>query len=283
MKRLALIAASALAVATGLVVAPAGTSGAQQADANINVFNAAASSYPNVDSQRYVCTSGGSTFSGAIGLGESLEVEMAPGDLVIDVYDGEGVESCAGTPDRSITVTVGAGEITGVVIGFDTLFTFPIDYSCMAGQTGRIQFADGSGPHEAWDLYAVSQTDFDHVLLAASMEPGQSVLVPDVPADDYVFEAYTPGIDPDVNPPLALLGGATVKPNFQVQAFLAGTDDGNSTRGTFHLDEGPIPCDEELPPTTATTSSSTTTTTVAVSPGTATPAVPVSGTATFTG
>ncbi|MFV0260591.1 MAG: hypothetical protein ACK5PP_19325, partial [Acidimicrobiales bacterium] len=84
---------------------PAGTSGAQQANANINVFNAATSSYPNADSQRYVCTSGGATFSGAIGLGESLEVELAPGDLVIDVYDGEGVESCAGAPDRRSRAT----------------------------------------------------------------------------------------------------------------------------------------------------------------------------------
>jgi hypothetical protein len=281
MKRTAVIAASALVAMATIAVGSSATEArvGQSATADLQIFNASSITYPDQQSTVSVCLGGGSPNN--LGLGEVYDFEGSPGDLEITIYDGD-TDSCSEPPDRSITVPLVAGEFKALVIGYDTLFEMPYDESCMAAGTGRVQVANGSAMDEPLDLYAVSQTDDDHVLLQASMVPGQSVIVPNVPADTYAIEAYTPGADPDDSPPVAIFGGFELQEGFQVQAFLVGEYAGDNLTGSFTYEEGPDVCADEEP-TTTTTTAVTSTTAPAVAPGTATPATPVSGTAAYTG
>jgi hypothetical protein len=280
MKRFAVIAASALVAVVTVVGSPATDARVgQSANANLQIFNASSITYPSQQSEVFLCLNGAS--AGGLGLGQVAEVEDPAGDWEIAVYESD-TATCADVPDRSITVSLAAGDLKGLVIGYDTLFEIPYDESCMAAGTGRIQVANGSAMDEPLDVYAVSQTDGTDILLQASMSPGESATVPNVPADSYEIEAYTPGANPDDSPPAALFGGAQVQEGFQVQFFLVGEYEGENLTGSFNYQQGPAVCAEELPPTTSTTVV-TSTTAPSVSPGTATPATPVSGNAAYTG
>lgn len=281
MKRFAVLAASALVAVLAVVGGPAPTQARvdQSGNANLTIVNASSTTYPSPESVVLVCWNGGDGQLVGVG-GTPYEIEAAPGDWEITVFESDAA-TCTDTPDRSITLSMAAGDIKDLVVGYDTLFEVPFDGSCMEAGTGRLQVANGSATDEPLDLYAESDSG-EFTLVQAAMTPGQSATVASIPVGTYELRAYTPGVDPEVSAPVTLFGGVEVQEGFQVQAFLVGQFEGDDLTGSFTLEQGPEVCAEELPPTTTTTASTTTTTTAVVSPGAA-PAVPVSGTAAYTG
>lgn len=284
MKRFAVIAASALVAVLVVVGGPvaSGARPAQSGNANLRIYNTWSPTYPaQGDGVVVVCVNGADPGLLAVGT-EPYEIEGAPGEWEITAYVDDSA-TCSDTPDVSLTISMAAGDLKNVVVGFDTIFEIPYDESCIEAGTGRLEVANGSAMEEPLDIYAISTTNQDTILVQASMTPGESATVPNIPADTYNIWAYSPGAIPDESAPVTEFGGAQVQDGFQVQMFLVGEWEGDNATGSYFVQQGPDPCAEELPPTTSTTSSTTTTTTAAVSPGTAAPAVPVSGTAAYTG
>lgn len=283
MKRTAVVAASALVAVASIAFGSSATDArvGQAAQANLQIFNASSITYPDPQEVAVVCVNGADQDS--LGLGEVYDVEAPAGDFEVTVYDDDAA-TCADVPDRSLTVSLAAGDLKGVVIGYDTLFEIPIDTSCVFSQFGRVQVANGSAMSEPLDVWITSPTDGTSFFVQAAMVPGESATLPNVLADTYDISGYSPGANPEVDPPVATFGSFDLQSGYQVQAFLVGEDEGSNLAGSFDYQQGPDPCDdEELPPTSTPTTAVTSTTAPAVSPGTATPAVPVSGAAAYTG
>lgn len=282
MKRAALVAALALLAALAAPGGPA-ASGRPQQDAGaittLTITSAATPDYPSDDFPLTVCLDGQAT---VLELGDQASYEDAAGAHQAQVfYNDDG--QCTGTPAASLDFTVAEGDLAGLVVGWNTLFTYVLDTSCMEAGTGRIQLANGADFTQRADYYAISEESDAVVLLAADALPGSSVLVPDVPAGPYVIRAYTPGTpNPATTAPIAQFGAFSLQAGYQTQVFLTGQYDGESTFGNFTFSQGPLVCSEEEPPPT-TAPPTTSTTAAAASPGTATPATPVSGSAAYTG
>lgn len=282
MKRAALAPALALVALFAVPGSPAAT-GRPLQDAGdvtgLTITDAATPDYPSDPFAITVCLDGSPFIMEA---GDQVSDTGNPGARVIDVFSNNDGQ-CSGTPDQTLTVTLAEGDMAGVVVGWDTLFSYEFDASCMEAGTGRIQLANGADWATPADYYAISEENGDAVLLAADVLPGTSVLVPNVPAGPYVIRAYTPGTpDPETTAPIAQFGAFTLQDGYQSQVFLTGSNTGDNLFGSFQIEQGPLVCSEP-PEEEPTSTTATTSTTAPVAPGTATPATPVSGTAAYTG
>lgn len=275
MKRLILLATLAVLAATG---GPASSGGAQDAgNGFITVTDASTYDYPGAPDTIVVCVDGQG--AGTMDVGDQLEIEQGPGDVVIDIF-GNDSASCADTPDRTVTVPLAAGDRLGLVIGWDSLFTFTYDDDCVdPGQT-RIRLANGTGHGAPVDVYVTPAEGGDASPLALGVAGGTGRAVSDVAPGTYDVSIVAAGADP-YGPTLGFIPEVSLAEGTSTQIFLAGGADG--ALGGFTFQQGPEICEPEEVPEPTSSTTSTTSTTAPVAPGTATPATPVSGTASYTG
>lgn len=279
MKRVAVVAALAV-LATFGGHASIGEAQEGPSQAQITVIDAATPDYFGDQNPQTVCIEGLGGTIVSVG-GTPFEFEQDPGELTVSVFSNDDGQ-CSGTPDQTYTTTVAAGDYVRVVIGSEGPFSYDFDLGCMQPGTGRLTFANGADIDQPVDVYALSQTNDDVILLASAMEPSTSVTVPEVPADDYSIQLFAVGAKPYEGPPLAIVMGLTVQAGYATENYMAGSI--AQSIGGFTVTNGPLVCATEEPPATVDTTAVATTDTTAVEPtGAARPATPVSGTSTYTG
>jgi hypothetical protein len=282
MKRLVALAAVAV-LAAGIATTSASSAEPKmsEGDGNLIITDASTYDYPGAPNPVVVCVDGQDAQIMEAGDQYFVE-EPAPGSVEVTVFNNDSA-SCSDTPDHSITVPLIDGGLQGLLIGWSGLATFTYNTDCVEAGNARVLVAQGAdfGNGTAVDVYGFSDDSGDLVPLAKSLEPSTVSDIVDIPAGTYNIEVFAAGATTD-GPPLAELGADDLAEGTSNQVFLAGGNDGDA--GGFTFQQGPEVCPDEEPPTTPTTvTTSTTTTTAAVAPGTATPATPISGTATFTG
>lgn len=276
MKRRGGLAALAVVVSS-LVVGSSG--GAQEANVTIIITDAYTTDFPSDTDPITVCVNGADPQ--VMQVGDQYSIEGPPGVYKFTIFESD-VADCSGVPVDSYESSFYAGDRVGLLLARSLAYTFDYDDSCVPSGEARLMVA--SALYVGTDVYLFSEADGQTTPFALGLIGGE--VTSEVPVGTYDLVIVNEGDDPD-GPRLATVSGIDLSEGIYTQVFLAGgAPDGT---GGFSYQQGPEVCDDAEPPTTETTTTSTeattsTSTTIpAVAPASASPATPVSGTATFTG
>jgi hypothetical protein len=275
-KRLAVVAALAVALWSFGAVS---TGGAQDAGASITITSGFTASDPSTPAPITVCVN--DLDPEVMELGDQFFIDGEPGLYKVRIFYNDAAV-CTDVPDQLYETSVYAGDRLGLVVAQSQAYTFAYDDSCVPSGDARLLVA--SALYIGTDVYLQSQADGKTTPFALGLIGGAPTS--EVAAGTYDILVVSEGADPN-GPTLLTVPNVELGEGTYTQVFLAGIQDG--TFSSFSQQQGPEVCDDAEPPpeetttTTAAGSSTTTSTTAAVAPATASPAAPVSGTATYTG
>lgn len=286
MQRTPALLAVGVLTAFGALVPVSGASGAPgDVSASLTIIDASTYDYPGVPNPITVCLDG-SAVSSDLTAGEEIgPIEISSSSATVDVFDAPQAD-CSGTPSYTASPAFADGDELGLVLTYRESFTFPYETACPSDGAAWImgaQAADMGDGGPAVDVYfKPTDSTYDDDLFPVF--DGMGYLTSsqlELPTGTYDFLFFPADANPITSTPLGEVTDVAMAPETSTQIFLAGTGEFPGESGAFASQRATEPCDVDL--TTSTTTAPSTTTTELVGSGTATPATPVSGTATYTG